>query len=147
MRLWSLHPRYLDSAGLTACWREALLAQKVLQGQTRGYRNHPQLERFRQSGAPLKAINNYLCAIWDQASDRGYHFDSTKISIEERDLSYRLTVTEGQMEYEWLHLLKKLSRRSTQKHEQNMVECNNKIEPHPLFTVIPGEVEQWEKTK
>ena len=38
MRLWSLHPRYFDSKGLTAAWREALLARAVLTGQTRGYR-------------------------------------------------------------------------------------------------------------
>ena len=29
MRLWSLHPRYLDRQGLTALWREGLLARAV----------------------------------------------------------------------------------------------------------------------
>ena len=48
MRLWSVHPLHLDRQGLTACWREALLAQAVLAGRTRGYRAHPQLERFRE---------------------------------------------------------------------------------------------------
>lgn len=43
MRLWSLHPSLLDRAALIAGWREALLAQKVLRGQTTGYRHHPQL--------------------------------------------------------------------------------------------------------
>jgi hypothetical protein len=37
---------YLDGRGLVALWREALLAQAVLRGRTRGYR-HPQLARFR----------------------------------------------------------------------------------------------------
>ncbi|HKX52383.1 MAG TPA: pyrimidine dimer DNA glycosylase/endonuclease V [Nitrosospira sp.] len=37
MRLWTLHPRYLDTKGLVAAWREALLAQKVLSGLTSGY--------------------------------------------------------------------------------------------------------------
>ena len=41
MRLWSLHPAHLDRQGLIACWREALLAQKVLAGLTTGYRSHP----------------------------------------------------------------------------------------------------------
>ena len=41
MRLWTLHPQYLDPRGLVALWREALLAQKVLLGRTRGYRAHP----------------------------------------------------------------------------------------------------------
>ncbi len=48
MRLWSLHPKYLDRQGLLAVWREGLLAQKVLQGKTKGYKNHPQLKRFQQ---------------------------------------------------------------------------------------------------
>jgi Pyrimidine dimer DNA glycosylase len=50
MRIWSLHPQYLDRQGLTAAWREGLLAQKVLTGTTKGYRNHPQLRRFRAAG-------------------------------------------------------------------------------------------------
>ena len=37
MRLWTLHPKYLDPQGLVALWREALLARAVLQGKTRGY--------------------------------------------------------------------------------------------------------------
>jgi hypothetical protein len=30
MRIWSLHPKYLDSKGLVALWRESLLAKNVL---------------------------------------------------------------------------------------------------------------------
>nr|WP_253280607.1 pyrimidine dimer DNA glycosylase/endonuclease V [Arcanobacterium phocae] len=47
MRLWSIRPSQLDRAALIAGWREGLLAQKVLAGLTKGYRHHPQLERFR----------------------------------------------------------------------------------------------------
>lgn len=37
MRLWSIHPRYLDTKGLVALWRETLLlAQAVLFGNTKG---------------------------------------------------------------------------------------------------------------
>ena len=59
MRLWSLHPKYLDARGLVALWREALLAQAVLRGETRGYRHHPQLARFDDVGA----IAQYLSLI------------------------------------------------------------------------------------
>lgn len=31
-----MHPRYLDAKGLVALWREALLVQAVLRGETRG---------------------------------------------------------------------------------------------------------------
>jgi hypothetical protein len=47
MRIWSIHPKYLDIKGLVALWREALLAKHVLEGRTKGYRNHPQLDRFK----------------------------------------------------------------------------------------------------
>src|SRR5665213_874155 len=58
MRLWTLHPRYLDAQGLVAAWREALLAQKVLEGATRGYTRHPQLIRFQSHPKPLEAIKS-----------------------------------------------------------------------------------------
>ena len=64
MRLWSLHPKYLDTKGLLALWREGLLAQKVLAGKTKGYKNHPQLDRFKAHGSPRKAIGRYLLDIW-----------------------------------------------------------------------------------
>ena len=53
MRLWSVRPSLLDRAALVACWREALLAQQVLAGLTRGYTRHPQLERFRDAADPI----------------------------------------------------------------------------------------------
>ena len=63
MRLWSIHPAYLDPAGLTACWRDGLLARKVLLNQTTGYRNHPQLARLRHCTNPSAAIDTYLHGI------------------------------------------------------------------------------------
>lgn len=79
MRIWSIHPKYLDAKGLVALWRETLLAKKVLEGQTRGYRNHPQLERFKQSENPLDKINHYLSSVYSEALEREYHFDKEKI--------------------------------------------------------------------
>ncbi len=71
MRLWSLHPSILDRAALVACWREALLAQKVLAGETRGYTRHPQLERFRASPEPLDAIGHFLGELRAEATSAG----------------------------------------------------------------------------
>ncbi|MFZ2406304.1 MAG: pyrimidine dimer DNA glycosylase/endonuclease V [Methylobacter sp.] len=46
--------------GLLALWREALLAQKVLRGESRGYRHHPQLARFRELVDPrLSKLAHY----------------------------------------------------------------------------------------
>ena len=79
MRLWTLHPRHLDAAGLVALWREALLAQAVLLGRTRGYTRHPQLQRFRAAADPVASIGAYLRVVADEATSRGYAFDATRI--------------------------------------------------------------------
>src|ERR1043165_2949653 len=94
MRLWSLHPSLLDQKGLVALWRETLLAQKVLQGKTKGYRSHPQLDRFRKCRTPLTAISTYLWAVHDEASQRGYSFDSAKIARKRWPIT--LTVTRSE---------------------------------------------------
>src|SRR5262245_23293839 len=99
MRLWSLHPRYLDARGLVALWREALLAQAVLRGRTKGYVHHPQLERFRDRPSPAAAISQYLLAVLDEAERRGYRFDARKIGRARS--SGRIPVTRGQLDREW----------------------------------------------
>lgn len=139
MRLWSLHPRYLDAKGLVALWREGLLAQKVLAGQTRGYRHHPQLARFRAQRNPQGAIAAYLREVQREATRRGYHFDASKIGRASR---VRLNVTRGQMQYELAHLRAKLARRDPAALQR--LATLQDAEPHPLFDVVAGEVEPWE---
>ena len=141
MRLWSLHPRYLDPQGLVALWREALLANAVLRGATRGYRNHPQLERFRSQAAPLSAISGYLLGVHAEAVSRGYAFDRSKIG-RVRTQSV-IPVTSSQMDFEWQHLLKKLSSRSPDLYQRWRKEGAPGC--HPLFCVQPGPIEQWER--
>jgi hypothetical protein len=143
MRLWSLHPRYLDAKGLTAAWREGLLAQKVLQGGTRGYRNHPQLDRFKSQADPGAAIAAFLFAICQEANRRGYHFDERKIL--EAPATRLIPVTRGQLLYEWSLLRHKLQRRDPQKYRE--LGGVKDPEAHPLFGVIPGEIESWERPK
>lgn len=141
MRLWSLHPRYLDPQGLVALWREALLARAVLLGKTRGYRNHPQLERFRALPAPCSALSAYLKGVHEEAMARGYAFDRSKIG--RPNMHARIPVTAGQVEYEWRHLLQKLAVRNPALHEQwhavTTPEC------HPVFRLQPGPIESWER--
>ena len=141
MRLWSLHPRYLDGKGLVAAWREGLLARKVLLGETKGYRHHPQLERFRRSAEPVAAIDVYLAALCDEAERRGYRFERGKIGAEAR--AGLIDVTDGQIAYEWDHLMNKLKTRDPARWQaQRGVE---RAEAHPLFRVVRGGVEPWEK--
>jgi hypothetical protein len=140
MRLWTLHPRYLDPRGLVALWREALLAQAVLRGKTRGYRHHPQLARFRASAAPVHAIAAYLRAIHDEARRRGYRFDAGKIARHDR--AARIVATRGQLDYEWRHLRVKLRRRAPAWHAQ--FKKLARPQAHPLFRIVPGGVADWE---
>jgi hypothetical protein len=79
MRLWSIHPKYLDQKGLITLWKDSLLAQSVLLGRTREYKNHPQLDRFRKSGDPLQMIREYLYHVHLEALQRGYDFSITHI--------------------------------------------------------------------
>lgn len=143
MRLWSLHPKYLDHQGLLAVWREGLLAQKVLQGKTKGYRNHPQLQRFKEQKDPLAAISAYLRGVHQESLVRGYRFDKNKIFSDKN--TTRIKVTAGQISYEFGHLLKKLKQRNHQRYLSLRFEKNILI--HPLFKKSVGPVEGWERTK
>ncbi|MHB1223809.1 MAG: pyrimidine dimer DNA glycosylase/endonuclease V [Gemmatimonadaceae bacterium] len=145
MRLWSLHPRYLDPKGLVALWREALLAQAVLAGHTRGYRSHPQLARFRESPSPTDQVAAYLRQVHAESVRRGYEFDASRIVDGGRAAvppAGTLPVTAGQLEYEWAHLTAKLGARSPGWLERfAAVELP---EPHPSFTVVAGGIADWE---
>ncbi|MCX8186828.1 MAG: pyrimidine dimer DNA glycosylase/endonuclease V [Sulfolobales archaeon] len=145
MRLWSINPNYLDRVGLLALWREGLLAQKVLMGCTRGYRNHPQLVRFKGVSDPLLAIGSYLYHVYLEASSRGYGFSLSKIKVFDHSLRSYIPVTRGQLHYEFKLLLKKLKLRDVNRF--NALKQINVVEPHPIFYVVEGDVEVWEKVK
>lgn len=141
MRLWTIHPQYLDPQGLVALWREALLARAVLRGGTRGYRHHPQLLRFQSHPAPRSAINAYLRCVFLEAAARGYAFDRTKIGPVRG--AARIGATSGQVCYEWRHLLRKLRARNPATHRR----WRGVAAPatHPLFRIVSGPVASWER--
>ena len=114
MRIWSLHPKYLDSKGLVALWRETLLAKHVLEGKTKGYLNHPQLQRFKKAKRPIECINQYLYAVYEESVERNYNFDKNKFNQE--FTPSELPVTNEQIIYEKNHLLKKLKSRDRDKY-------------------------------
>lgn len=140
MRIWSLHPQYLDVKGLVALWRECLLAQKVLLGKTKGYRNHPQLKRFRDLSDPIAGIASYLSFVFEESQKRGYNFNEEK--IETPRLDRKIEVTDKQLEYEWNHLKEKLKKRDNKKYSDILL--IDKPLPNPLFIVVSGEIERWE---
>lgn len=141
MRLWTLHPKYLDAVGLVALWREALLARAVLRGRTIGYRQHPQLARFRAEERPVAALNAYLGAVHAEAERRGYTFDRRKLG---RPGGERLiTEARGQLDYEWAHLMDKLRRRRPERYRE-LLEVRRPV-AHPLFRIVSGPVADWER--
>lgn len=175
MRIWSLHPSLLDRRALVACWRETLLAQKVLRGLTRGYTNHPQLIRFRAHPQPLEAVAAYLSGLADEADARGYSFNRALIGAGEDSASEntsgknctgensadkaenpyasvaRIPVPLGQLEYELTFLQHKVAGRDPEWEHQLSERLAARGElaacAHPLFEVVPGAIEPWEKTK
>lgn len=142
MRIWSLHPKYLDRQGLTACWRETLLAQAVLAGRTRGYRSHPQLERFRKHPDPIGAVGWYLHGIADEAEARGYRFDRARVNSSPSPVP-SIAVTTGQLDMEWWWLRSKLAVRSPALFDQWADTA--RPEPHRSFELIEGPVASWER--
>jgi hypothetical protein len=141
--LWTIHPKYLDVKGLVALWREGLLAQKVLQNKTKGYKHHPQLIRFRAQHRPVATIAGFLKGVHEEALRRGYHFDGSRIANVRP--ANRLRETDGQLLYEWRHFKIKLKRRNP----GLLANLRNisKPDPHPLFRIVKGEVRHWERTK
>lgn len=175
MRIWSLHPCLLDRRALVACWRETLLAQKVLRGLTRGYTNHPQLIRFRAHPQPLEAVAAYLSGLADEADARGYSFNRALIGAGENSTNENsagkngtdknsadkaenpyasvapIPVSLGQLEYELAFLQHKVAGRDPEWEHRLSERLTARGElaacAHPLFEVVPGAIEPWEKTK
>lgn len=113
----------------------------MLAGETTGYRHHPQLERFRDRRDPLAAIDCYLSRVLDEARERGYEFDASKIRY--RTCRHGpLVVASRQLEHEWEHLLAKLKIRDGRRwgHERR-----RRPAPHPCFRVARGPVASWER--
>ena len=141
MRLWCLHPGYLDTKGLVSLWREGLLARKVLQDRTMGYKNHPQLDRFKAKLQPVAAIDCYLYYVYEEANRRGYCFDMSKLGRKQR--CPKIPVTEGQLAYELEHLKTKLGLRDPAQYQKICAVLKPKA--HPLFKVVAGGIEAWER--
>jgi hypothetical protein len=143
MRLWTVHPKYLDARGLVALWREGLLAQRVLQGGTRGYRHHPQLIRFRARRSPIACIAAYLREVHAESLHRGYRFDAAKITAARP--CARMPETAGQVTAEWAHLKRKLRTRAPRRYRE--IARIARPDPHPLFHIVPGDARDWERAR
>jgi hypothetical protein len=142
MRLWTVHPCHLDVVGLVALWREALLAQAVLLGRTRGYTRHPQLERFRIAADPVACIGRYLRVVAEEARARRYAFNDALIVAASNQVA-PIPETDGQLLYEWKHLRTKILLRAPEWYRTRIVGVHPT--PHPLFRIVAGGVRDWER--
>jgi hypothetical protein len=145
LRIWSIHPKYLDWKGLGAQWRETLLAQAVLMGNTKGWKNHPQIDRFKHHPQPVNAIGNFLVGVFNEATCRGYNYNFNKI-IKPVEVVESIDITEGQLIYEFKILMDRLEKRDPEKFLQNLETGNNIPECHPIFNIISGLPADWEKS-
>lgn len=145
MRIWSLHPSYLDWKGLGALWRETLLAQAVILGKTKGWKNHPQLDRFKYHPEPVKAVGFFLLKVHEEAIRRNYNYNFSKI-LEPTEKIGLTSITDGQLRYEYGILMERLQKRTPKKYQENSLIEEDVPRPHPLFRVVEGPPESWEKS-
>ena len=130
MRLWTVHPKYVDVKGLLALWRESLLAQKVLMGETKGWRNHPQLDRFKKHSDPLAAIGFYLQHVYEEGKRRGYNFKKEKIYRKSPNVAV-IKVSKEWVSQEFKQLKQKLKKRDPERCKQLLKV--KEIELNPIF--------------
>jgi len=133
LRLWTVHPKYLDVKGLVALWRESLLAQKVLMGKTKGWRDHPQLDRFKRHPNPVSAIGFYLHCIYEEGKRRGYKFQKEKIYRDSINVPV-IKVSRERVLLEFEQLKQKLKTRDRVRYEKLLKV--KEIELHPVFHYI-----------
>lgn len=143
MRLWSIHPRYLDPAGLCGLWREALLAQRVVEGRTLAYRRHPQVCRLLQEDDPPGAMHAYLQGVWEEGDSRGYCLDRARITP--CTSSAPMAAPQGQLEYELVLLALKLRLRNPA--FLDALPRVEEVEPHPSIRPVPGGAAWWERPR
>jgi hypothetical protein len=128
--------------GLGAQWREGLLAQSVLAGETRGWKKHPQLNRFKEQSDPGAAVGFYLLKIWEEASSRGYRYNLLK--IRRCPVSVKtIPITKGQLAYEFRLLLDRTRLRTPKWYDHIRILKGDPL-PHPIFHVVEGDVGNWE---
>lgn len=158
MRLWSFHPSYLDNIGLARLYNEGIGGIRAIRGEQKMHLNHPQLTRFKVccDNHTYIILSAYLRVVHNELELRGmvndgkfkhdlllnYLFQNTK------DL-FNITVNSSQINGEIVHFINKTKTQKGRYINDNLKQAiaAKNILPHPLFTVVPGPVESWEKSE
>ncbi|NIM47035.1 MAG: hypothetical protein GTN40_02650 [Candidatus Aenigmarchaeota archaeon] len=131
MRVWIVHPKYLDCKGLVALWRETLLARKVLKGKTKGWRNHPQLNKFKTHKNPVAAVNTYLLYVLEESEKRCYKFNKRK--IEKSFTKNKIKIPKKEVVSDFEDLKNKLKKRDSKRYIE--IVKVKEIEVNPIFII------------
>jgi len=131
MRVWIVHPKYLDCKGLVALWRETLLARKVLKGKTKGWRNHPQLNKLKNHKNSVAAVNTYLLYVWKESEKRCYKFNKRK--IEKNFTKKKIKIPKKEVISDFEELKNKLKKRDPKRYRE--IVKVKKIEVNPIFII------------
>jgi hypothetical protein len=91
---------------------------------------------------PTRAIANYLWSVADEAKERGYHFDVSKIAAPRR--MFTIPVTKGQLAYELAHLKQKLRQRDPKQFQ--LVNKREPVKVNSTFKAMEGPMAPWERT-
>ena len=76
-----------------------------------------------------------------ESEKRGYHFDKTKLPVQCIPVDF-IMESQGQLDYEWQHLLKKLRVRNPDRFRS--VSNVKSPDPNPIFRIVPGGISSWE---
>jgi hypothetical protein len=141
MRIWSIHPKYLDSKELLNLWNETIQAKNEFLTKFSGHFSNKQLERFLDLKNPLEAINSYMSSIYREAVKRDFSVDDSFMDWDFDD-SIQIPVTAGQISHE----ISKLKSRLRERDEKKLQKLNGRtfLELHPIFYSVPGTIEEWE---
>lgn len=132
MRLWSIHPKYLDKHALIALWREGLLAQKALSGKGLVDEANVQLVRFKKSANPVRAIGSYLSFVASEGAKQGCKLNHERILQPNFEAKF-MTTDVAQMELEVEQLKARMKTRNKDKFK--LLTDVHKFEANPVFTL------------
>lgn len=156
MRLWTIHPKYLDGKRLTSQWKEGIQMMHIWKeigenpepAKRLGYVSHPQVRRLSNllvadSGLISLLLHQHLTAVHEESVQRSYSFNKKLIDDLAPDCKNapKVYVTMGQVAYEFALMATKNNEWSQKVAIDPYMLCN------PIFQVVSGSIESWEKTK
>jgi hypothetical protein len=90
----------------------------------------------------MEAVGYYLKELYFESQIRGYNYNYSKILYPDAVVE-PIFLSQGQIDYEFMILQERLKVRTPKKYEENLGVSDPLS--HPLFKIVPGLPEKWEK--